>query len=256
MGRLLKETPLSEIVATLEVFDKWDVTPEAFTRIRRNPDTFGKEVSAFMNRGHEMRDRYFLLADAVLGDDVIFPDEIAEARGLSYSEDQIRHLMDTLPSHDVLAWLKVNNFCLMPGPPQPMGLLDVRSMEPMLFRPNSGGWYADQDFARDDKAICEWLAIRKEPVSNSTHQRWNDQLALLSKDERVPSAGEISWFITTFYKVRGVRLFETVYVRTSSVDSDGAHVDLGNFDQNGLHVYAWYDDARNSDVGLASARKF
>jgi hypothetical protein len=195
-------------------------------------------------------------ARLILGDDFIFPDEIAEARGLSYVEDQIRQLADTIPSEDILRWLKENNFCLLPGPPQPMSLLDVRSLESKLFYSESGGWYIDQKFAKNDKANCEWLAIRKDPVSNSTHKTWEEQLTLLSKEERVPNAGEMSWFITTYYKVRNVRLFESIYVRTSSVDSGGDHVNLGDFDDEGLGVNCWYGCSRDDDIGLASARKF
>ncbi len=257
MGRLLKETPFSEILATLEVFDSWNVGPEAFARIRRNHDTFGREVSAFMNYGHEMRNRYFLLADTVLGNDVIFPEEITVARGLSYAKDQIRHLIDTLPSYDVLVWLKMNNFCLMPGPPTPMSLLDVRFLEPKLFFSESDGWYADprQDFARYDKAICEWLAIRKDPVPDSTRKNCNEQLMLLSEHEEVPNAGEMSWFITTFYKVRGVRLFEAIYIRTSSMDSGDAYVTFGSFDEVGLGVNHWRGHSGQGDLGLAPARR-
>jgi len=194
----------------------------------------------------------------ILGTDFILPDEIAEARGVSYAEDQIQHLMDAIPSEDVLHWLKANNFCLLPGPANPMSLLDVRSLEPKLFYSKTGGWYVDQKekFAREDKANCEWLAIRKEPVPNSTRKSWNEQVALLSKDERVPNAGELSWFITTYYKVRGVRLLETIYVRTSSMGSDGGHVVLGFFGEYGLGVYDWDDYVPYGVVGLASARKF
>jgi len=195
-------------------------------------------------------------ARLILGSDIIFPHEIAEARGLSYAEDQLQHLAETLPPEDVIRWLKENSFALMAGPPQQMGLLDVRSLEPTLFYSKKGGWYNNQSFAQNDKANCEWLAIRKEPVSNSTRKNWNGQLVLLSKDERVPNAGEMSWFITTFYKVRGVRLFQTIYARTSSVDSDGSHVPLGRFDGGGLVVDGWFGVGPLGGIGLASSRKF
>ena len=38
------------------------------------------------------------------------------------------------------------------------------------------------------------------------------------------------------------------------MDSNGDHVNLGNFDKNGLNVNNWYDNNRNSNIGLASAR--
>lgn len=215
-----------------------------------------QKLQSFLRSGQVFKNEE--MVRLILGSDFILPNEIAEARGVSYAEDQIQHLMDIIPPEDVLRWLKANNFCLMPGPSSPMGLLDVRSLESKLFYSESGGWYADkkQKFARDDKANCDWLAIRKEPVPDSERKNWDKQLTLLSQDERVPNAGEMSWFITTFYKVRGVRLFETTYVRTSSVDSGGDRVRLGGFGGSGLGVSDWGDSSPDGGLGLASARKF
>ncbi len=196
------------------------------------------------------------LARKILGDDVIFPDEVAEVRGLSYTEDQLRHFAGTIPSEEVLRSLQANNFALVAGPPSPMSILDVRQVESNLFYSKTGGWYEGQKFARDDKVPTEWLAIRKDPVPNSTSRNWSEQLGLIKAEERVPDAGEISWFITTFFKVRGVRLFKSVYVRTSSVDSVGDRVYVGVFDSDGLYVYYYWDDYRCGDLGVASARKF
>ncbi len=198
-------------------------------------------------------------ARMILGDDVIFPDEIAEARGLSYTEDQLQHFADTMPSEDVLRSLKAANFGLMAGPPSPMSLLDVRRTESGLFFSKTGGWFEgeEQKFAREDCALTSWLAIRKEPVPNSTSHNWNEQLGLVKAEERVPNAGEMSWFITTFFKVRGVRLFESVYVRISSFDSNGYRVGVGCFDAYGLRVGRFWDDYRHSRLGVSAAsRKF
>lgn len=195
-------------------------------------------------------------ARLILGDDIVFPDEIAEARGLSYTEEQLRHFAETLPSEEVIRILRANNFALLAGPPQPMSLLDVRQTESELFYSKTGGWYEGQKFARDDKVSTEWLAIRKEPVPDSTNCSWNDQLGLIKAEERVPNAGEMGWFVTTFFKVRGVRLLESVYVRTFSVVSYGYRVFVGYFVSYGLYVYYYWDVYRNDSIGLASARKF
>jgi len=42
----------------------------------------------------------------------------------------------------------------------------------------------------------------------------------------------------------------------NSVDSDDNHVNVGNFDANGLNVNNYYDDNRNDNIGLASARNY
>jgi len=195
------------------------------------------------------------VARMILGDDIVFPDEIAEARGLSYTDAKLKHFADTMPSEEALRWCKANGYAIVAGPPSPMGLLEVRSLKSEHFYSKAGGWYEGYAFGNDDKAQTEWLAIRKEPVPNSFNQNWNEQLRLLSKDEQVPNAGEMSWFITTFYEVRGVRLFEKVYVRTSSVASGGDCVGVGDFDEDGLNVNNYWDDNRNYNIGLAASRQ-
>jgi hypothetical protein len=195
-------------------------------------------------------------AQAILGNDFITPEEVAKARpGVVYSDEQIAALASTLPSADVLRWCKDNGYAVTPAPPTAMSMLDVRELATGNFYSKTGGWYADQKFARKDKTSFGWLAIRKTPVPNSTSRTWSEQQQLLSGVESVPNAAEMTWFITTYFAVRGVRLFRGVYVRTSSLDSDDSHVLVGYFGGYGLHVSCWRD-GRHGSIGLASARKF
>ena len=199
----------------------------------------------------------YTLAQSILGTDFITPEEVSKARtSIVYTDEQITALAESLPSEDVLKWCKDNGYAVMPAPLTAMSLLDVRELQSGHFSySKTGGWYADQKFAREDKTSFRWLAIRKTPVPNSTSKNWKEQGKLLSALEHVPNAAEMGWFITTYFEVRGTRLFESIYVRTSSVDSDGYRVYVGSFDDRGLIVYSWSDDSRNSDVGVSSARK-
>ena len=195
-------------------------------------------------------------ARRILGDDFISPSDVATAHRVSYTKDQLDYFVKTLPEESVLRWAKENGYAVVAGPPTPTSLLDTRSLNPKLFWTQSGGWYDNENFARNDKAATNWLIIRKEPVPNSTNKNWNEQLQLLSKDEQVPNSGEIGWFITTFYEVRGVRLFERIYVRTSSVASVGGRVGVGGFDGDGLVVGSYWDGGRGYGLGVAASRKF
>jgi len=198
----------------------------------------------------------YALAKAVLGGDFITVGEIMAARSdISYSHEQVAKLAATIPSEDVLRSLKENGYGLMPQPPRALSLLDIRSAKPAHFYPKTGGWYADVEFARDDLTGTGWLAVRKTPVNGSLGRNWNEQNALLSSDERVPNAAEASWFVTTFFDVRGVRLFERVYVRTSSLSSGGGCVHAGGFDAEGLIVDSFQGGNRFAALGLAPAWK-
>ena len=81
-------------------------------------------------------------------------------------------------------------------------------------------------------------------------------MSLLAKDEEVPSTRVMVYAIIGHYLVTGERLFENVWVRCSDLDSSGDRVNVGVFNQDGLHVLSYWDDNRNVNIGLASSRKF
>lgn len=200
------------------------------------------------------------LAQSILGADFIMPEEVTKARpSIVYTVEQITALAESLSSEDVLTWCKANGYAVMPAPPTAMSTLDVREIQSAHFSSKTGGWYADQKFARKDKTSFGWLLIKKTPVSNSTSKNWNEQNKLLSALEEVPNVAEMSWFITTYFEVRSVRLFfdsyEGIYVRTSSLDSDGRRVVVGGFDSRGLRVNRYWADGRIGNLGLSAARK-
>jgi len=198
----------------------------------------------------------YKLAQSILGADFITPEEVMKAcTRIVYTDEQIKVLVENLPTQNMLKWCKENDYVVMPAPPTAMSLLDVRNIKSSHFYSETGGWYADQKFAREDKTSFGWLAIKKTPVANSTSKNWNEQSKLLSALEHVPNAAEMSWFITTYSEVRGIRLFKNVYVRTSSLGSDGDRVLVGRIDSRGLDVSHWNDDFRDDGLGVSAGRK-
>lgn len=198
-------------------------------------------------------------ARLILGDDFITPKEVMEARGLTYSQEQLDHLIETLPHEDVLHSLKNDGYMLLPTSPEALSVLDVRNINNQLFYSKTEGWYAKSKhvFSRQDKTPAgTWIAIRKDVVPNSMIKNWSEQQSLISNDEYIPNAAEFTWALTTYKEVRGVYLMGSIYARTASVDADGYHVCVGRFDADGLnvHYYCW-DDNRNDVLGVASARK-
>jgi hypothetical protein len=147
---------------------------------------------------------------------------------------------------------------LVAGPPKAMSILDIRALHKPFFYSKEGGWYAERSekFARNDKAEPVWIALRKEPVADSRNKDWNEQQALVTDPMVVPNAAEAAWGVTTYKAVRGVYLLPNVYVRTSSVVSDGDRVGVGDFDDIGLFVYCYWDDFRLSFLGVSASRKF
>lgn len=199
----------------------------------------------------------YTLAKSILGGDFITAEEIMVARpDVVYSPEQIAQLAATIPSGETLALLKGYGYGLMPQPPQTRSLLEIRASKPDHFSTKTGGWYENQEFAKKNNRLgAVWLAVKKTPVNGSTSKIWDEQNKLLTEAEYVPNAAETSWFITIFFDVRGVRLFENVHIRTSNIGSRGGRVVVGNVAE-GLHIYYYWDDIRHDSLGLASARKF
>lgn len=197
------------------------------------------------------------LARTILGNDFVAPEEIAVVRKLTYDDDRARHFAETLPSVEVLQWLRDNGFVLIAGTPNSMSLLEVRNLNVQLFCNKERGWYAEpkEKFSRDDKVTAEWIMLRKGIVPNSTSKIWDEQQGLLAEVEYVPNVVETTWSETTYKEVRNVWLFPYIYVRTSSVGSDGNHVDVGGSVNGGIDVGHNPDDYPYVNLGLASARK-
>lgn len=137
----------------------------------------------------------------------------------------------------------------------PLSILEIRGKVPgdqRLFY--NQDWYNKESFAKD-REEAEWHLVRKTPVNNSTSKTWNEQKALLAKNEETPTARVMVYTIIGHFLATGERLFEHICVRCSDVDSDGFRVDVGYFDSVGLDVNFDWDDSRHDDIGVASARK-
>jgi hypothetical protein len=140
----------------------------------------------------------------------------------------------------------------------PLSILDIRArVERELFCNHEGAWYDNQLFAEEHNEIG-WQLIQKTPTDNSISKNWQEQLRLITKDDEVPTAQAMAYTIIGHYLATGERLFEDIYVRTSSMPLDGYHIIVGYFDTKGpgLRVNLWPDNAREHDIGLAVSRKF
>ena len=186
-------------------------------------------------------------ARTILGKDIVFPDEVAEAReGIYYDDAVIRFLVGGMPSDEALLRCKEDHCVVMPGPPTAMGVLGIRSLNPQIFSSRPGtSWYDDCPFSYCDLVKPGWLAIRREPVPG-----------FVGKNEDVPNAAEMAWAISTYFEVRGVRLLERRWARTSSTGRNSKSVSIGNFDtSHNLCLGDWIKETDPS-VGLAACRKF
>lgn len=196
------------------------------------------------------------LVRTILGKDFISPEDIMKSRkSVVYTDDQLSQFGDTMPSQEVLEWCRDNGSMLIAGPNRPLSLLEIRSLKSDCFYSKRDCSYAEQAFAQNDKVETCWIMLRKEPVPQSTSKNWNGQQALLSEAEVTPNVAEVAWCVTTYKDVRNAYLLPSVYVRTSSLSSDGRRVLVGSFDASGLSVSFCWGSRSYGHIGLSAARK-
>jgi hypothetical protein len=243
---------LGQVTEFVAEFGRQGGSPDLLQGLVENKGRMVRAVA--IARGDDVPKGYEL-ATLILGDDFISPEEVANVYSVSYTKDQLKQFVETLPNENILQWYRTNGYVLIAGPPTEMNLLGIRDLDNKLFCSNAEGWYAEKEqmFAKDDKVAGEWLAIRKEPVPNSFSKTWKEQQSLITEVEHVPNASQVSYAVTAYYKVRGTYLLHGKYVRTSSVSADGGHVGVGYFDEDGLYVGNRWDDGRNGSIGVASA---
>lgn len=238
-------------------YNKAGLNKESAQILNENPG-FATYLLAGIKR-FAMKAPDYELVRTILGKDFISPEEIMKSRkGITYTDEQLSQFGETVPAQEILEWCRDNNFMLVAGPNRPMSLLEIRTMKNSYFYSKEGGWYAEQKqkFSQNDKVETKWYMIRKDIVPESTSKNWGEQHALIIADtEFVPNAPEFVWAITTYKAVRDVYLFGRIYARTSSLDSDGDHVYVGDFDDKGLYVDDHWGSYRVSSLGLSVARK-
>ena len=191
-------------------------------------------------------------AREIMGHNFFGVDEAIKHFGVYPSKLQLAYLAEVTFTEEVLKSCKDAHVLVAVFP---MSILDIRGkVERTLFFNHDDAWYNKRAFAKDRGEIG-WRLVRKTPVHDSTSKNWDEQQALLDKNEETPSARVCVYTIIGHFLATGERLFENGYVRTSSVASVCGRVGVGLLDQSGLGVSRWLDGSRPGHVGVSSARK-
>ncbi len=194
------------------------------------------------------------LAEMIMGSNYVGPETASQYFGAKFAKKETA-LISRIPfSEPTLKECKDSHILVLVPK---ISILDIRDkVERDLFYSHEDAWFNknEEEFAKE-KGEVVWQLIRKEPVPNSTSKNWEGQKARLLKDEEVPNARVMVYTIISHYKRTGERLFETIYVRTSSLASDGHRVAVGAFASWGLNVGNYWNDYRIDILGLSAARK-
>jgi len=200
----------------------------------------GLEPSSSQKHAREIMDKNFFGVEEAISHFGINPTrrQLAALSEVPFSEATLQQAKDT---HVLVAVF-------------PLSLLEVRAKVQGKGLFYDQKWYNEEAFA-SERGEVSWQLVRKTPVDNSTSKNWTAQQALLGEDDEVPTTQVLVYTIIGHFLATGERLFEKIYVRTSSVDSGGYRVCVGHFGVGGLSVGSYWDDLSDDCLGVSSARK-
>jgi hypothetical protein len=192
--------------------------------------------TAFPAKAREIMGKNFLgLPEVRSGFSILLDPEVFLA--IPFSEETLRAKKDT---HVLIAGASLS-------------LNDIRKIADDDFFDTD--WYRREPFANNKMVSARWYLLRKEPVMESRSKTYDQQSALLAKDEEVPFACEVAYMVILKWLTHHERLLSDVYVHSQDKDSAGYRVRVGRFDSGGFYVRNFRDGDRDGILGLASSRK-
>ena len=239
---------------------KAGMTPELWAKITENKELARKIVDLARKGGFKstISQKH---AREIMGKNFFGIEEAQKHFGVNPTHQQLAALSEIPFSEAILEELRHTHILVAVFP---LSILEIRDKVSKirykgtfeLFESEDDElWYIEESFARE-RGKVDWQLIRKIPVDNSVKKNdWQEQQALLAKEEEVPTAQVMIYTIIGYYLVTGEHLFENVYVQTSSVDSKHNSVNVGGFFLS-LSIGRDWDTLRLSNLGISSARKF
>lgn len=228
----------------------------AVNRINTEP-VFADRMAAYARNGGIEASTSHQEARAIMGRNFFGLEEAMKHFGVNPSKRQMAYLAEVPFTKEVLTACKDTHVLVAVFQ---ISLVAIRAKAAQAKVPNvtclfyQQDWYDSQAFANENGQV-EWHLVRKTPVADSLGKNWSNQQALLSKEEETDTAQVMVYTIIGHFLATCERLFEKVWVRTSSFGSGGRRVYVGFFGAGGLRVSRGWDDGARDNLGLASSRK-
>lgn len=212
---------------------------------------FAKRLATYARNGGLEPSSSQQRAREIMGKNFFGVEEAISHLGVNPTRRQLANLSEVPFSEATLQQCKDTHVLVAVFPLSILGVREKVQGQGLFYNQS---WYNEEAFA-SERGEVSWQLVRKTPVDNSTSKNWTAQQALIGEDDEVPSAQVLVYTIIGHFLATGERLFERIYVRTSSVYSDGYRVYVGYFDDSGLNVYSDWDDVFSDGLGVSSARK-
>jgi hypothetical protein len=199
-------------------------------------------------------------ARRIMGKNFLGIEDVRLHLGVRFTAQQLERLSVVPFSTQTLKECRKTHL-LFPG--YPFCIRDLFNRFPILFSQCWNiRWFWYQAFVTHGRVIPLWHLLRKTAVPGSMGKSLNLE-TLLSHQEALPSAWDLTYAVILAYRARGERLLESIFLRCSSEWPDGAPVFVGDtsfcfgdllLDSPGL-CYTSYRHA-NPLFGIAASRLF
>jgi len=184
-----------------------------------------------------------------MGDDFISPNKISEIYKEKYTKGDLRKLVDTLPSKEIIDYLHEKNFILIASPWKTMNCNDVVRINYSNIFPICR--FYENNFLKETIESAFWIAIQKA-VTNSTLY-----FEHFLSEEKIPSATEALWAFSVYAEINGTErkesyFFEPFLTSTIDVDDEGKKNEVVIFQSNGKIAFGNTLDFidRKNKIGL------
>ena len=184
-----------------------------------------------------------------MGDDFISPNKISEIYKEKYTKGDLRKLVDTLPSKEIIDYLHEKNFILIASPWKTMNCNDVVRINYSNIFPICR--FYENNFLKETIESAFWIAIQKAVINSTLY------FEHFLSEEKIPSATEALWAFSVYAEINGTErkesyFFEPFLTSTIDVDDEGKKNEVVIFQSNGKIAFGNTLDFidRKNKIGL------
>ena len=184
-----------------------------------------------------------------MGDDFISPNKISEIYKEKYTKGDLRKLVDTLPSKEIIDYLHEKNFILIASPWKTMNCNDVVRINYSNIFPICR--FYENNFLKETIESAFWIAIQKAVTNSALY------FEHFLSEEKIPSATEALWAFSVYAEINGTErkesyFFEPFLTSTIDVDDEGKKNEVVIFQSNGKIAFGNTLDFidRKNKIGL------
>lgn len=174
---------------------------------------------------------------------IIEPNRIGLPKGVKKYNPGILILLDlSRPKPKQIEWCSKNGYLIIPGPPQPMSLIEIHRVAKDFFCTRRNPWFAYEESVNKYKVESRWYVVRGSVVENSENKTLLEQVCLMRPKESMLNVAEVAW-LEVISKINFKRfLLPTCSTRTNTIFMKDKNICIGGSKISGISVSNSHDN--------------